>query len=212
MNVNPIITFIIPTIGRLTIKDTIESLYNQTNPNWNAIIVCDGIDINFECNDKRIQVIKIDKSGYRNYSGNVRNKGLELVKTDWIGFVDDDDFLSKDYIDRLIEEINETKDITTIIFRMLNTTKGNLGILPQPKSDNFYECFTGISFAIKKSLYQQGYKFEPSHTEDFTLLDNIRRGKNKMVISPWVTYLVNSELFKNKDIKISDEYERVFIN
>ena len=37
------ITFIIPTIGRDTLSNTIKSLEEQTNQNWNAIIIFDGI-------------------------------------------------------------------------------------------------------------------------------------------------------------------------
>ena len=42
------ITFIIPTIGRPTLSKSIESLINQTNKNWEAIIIFDGIKPNIE--------------------------------------------------------------------------------------------------------------------------------------------------------------------
>ena len=38
-----IITFIIPTIGRLSLNDTINSLINLENKNWKALIIFDGI-------------------------------------------------------------------------------------------------------------------------------------------------------------------------
>ena len=41
-----IITFIIPTIGRETLKNTLISLQNQTIENWNAIIIFDGCNQN----------------------------------------------------------------------------------------------------------------------------------------------------------------------
>ena len=37
-----IITFIIPSIGKESLKYSIESLTNQTSQNWKAIIVFDG--------------------------------------------------------------------------------------------------------------------------------------------------------------------------
>lgn len=46
INNEAIVTFIIPTIGRDTLSKTIDSLINQTNPNWKAIIVFDGIPSN----------------------------------------------------------------------------------------------------------------------------------------------------------------------
>jgi hypothetical protein len=41
-----IITFIIPTIGRISLNETINSLYNLENKNWNAIIIFDGVKNN----------------------------------------------------------------------------------------------------------------------------------------------------------------------
>ena len=60
---NNTITFIIPTIGRKTLIKSIKSLQNQTNQNWNAIIIFDGIKSNININDPRIKIIEIDKKG-----------------------------------------------------------------------------------------------------------------------------------------------------
>ena len=42
------ITFIIPTIGRNTLTRTVISLLQQTNKNWKAIIIFDGIKSNID--------------------------------------------------------------------------------------------------------------------------------------------------------------------
>ena len=56
------ITFIIPSVNRPTLERSINSLVSQTNPNWECIVVYDGVDgISF--NDDRIKTIKIDKLG-----------------------------------------------------------------------------------------------------------------------------------------------------
>ena len=39
---NALITFIIPTLNRSTLADTIISLLSQTNTQWKAIIIFDG--------------------------------------------------------------------------------------------------------------------------------------------------------------------------
>jgi glycosyltransferase involved in cell wall biosynthesis len=203
----PFVTFIIPTIGRISIKNTIMSLYNQININWLAIIIVDGIDINFECNDSRIKILKIPKTGKCNHAGKVRNYGLKFVTTEWIAFVDDDDVITNDYVDKLEQEINITPDASVIIFRMINN-KGAIGVLPEPNTDNFYKCKVGISYSLKKELIDKDFIFEPSHIEDFVLLNKIREHKYKMVISPFVTYLVESNKTNSKyDIP----YKRVII-
>lgn len=71
------ITFIIPTIGRISLNNSINSLLNQTVKKWNAIIIFDGIKCNIENNDSRIQIIEIEKKGINiNSAGNVRNYGM----------------------------------------------------------------------------------------------------------------------------------------
>ena len=52
-----IITFIIPSLNRFTILNSIESLKNQTNPNWKCIIIYDGVD-GTPFDDERITIIK----------------------------------------------------------------------------------------------------------------------------------------------------------
>ena len=52
------ITFIIPSLNRPTLGKTIDSLLNQTNPNWKCIIIYDGVD-GEKFDDERITTIKI---------------------------------------------------------------------------------------------------------------------------------------------------------
>lgn len=193
---NPKITFIIPTIGRATLDRTINSLKEQNNPNWKAIVVFDGIELK-DFKDDRVSSIKIPKTGIKNHAGNVRNFGMEKVETEWIGFVDDDDTLSPDYVDKFEEELCVSPDLDCVIFRMFS----DRGILPQPNDQTFKFCYVGISFAIKKSI---NIKFKASQTEDFYYLKEIKNNNGKIIISPYVTYFVRMESqkqFKNLKYK-----------
>ena len=55
------ITFIIPSVNRDTLKRSIDSLYRQTNKNWLAIIIYDGVeptqDFSSEKIKKRISIL-----------------------------------------------------------------------------------------------------------------------------------------------------------
>ena len=59
-------------------------------------------------NDERISTTKINKFGVvgvvHGQSGLVRNKGIEMVDTEWIGFLDDDDTIHPDYVKTLSEK------------------------------------------------------------------------------------------------------------
>jgi glycosyltransferase involved in cell wall biosynthesis len=179
------ITFIIPTVGRTSLKNTINSLLNQKDPDWKAIVIFDGAE-KIEYDDQRIQSIKIDKIGKLNHAGQVRNYGLKLVTTEWVGFVDDDDTVSDDYVSRFKEEIFLNPDAKCIIFRM-KTIYDRDQILPAPHHNNFIKNKVGISFAMKKDL---NLFFEPSIVEDYLLLDKIRTKSHLIIISPYVTYFV----------------------
>lgn len=212
-NKNSIITFIIPSINRKTLIDTIYSLQNQYINSWKAIIIFDNCYpdiniINILENDDRFLYISIKKTGFaENSAGNVRNIGMTLVNTEWIGFVDDDDYLTKDYVLLLYKEIN-TYNSDVIIFRM-NDPK--LGIVPNKKShliDNpIYEGNIGISFCYKKELFNQNIFFEPSCSEDYFLINKISQLNKKILISKYITYYVR-HYKDNIDINI----EPVIIN
>lgn len=181
------ITFIIPTIGRDTLMSSIQSLINQSNKSWNAIIVFDGIKPTIKVEDPRIQIISISKKGRNiNSAGLVRNEGIKLVKTKWIAFLDDDDYLAENYIDVFYNELRLNPDSDVIIYRMVLDDN----ILPNLGDDNFYVNKVGISFCYKKEIFDNGMIFVPSKIEDFTLLDKLRNNKYKMIISPYTTYFV----------------------
>jgi glycosyltransferase involved in cell wall biosynthesis len=188
---NALITFIIPSVNRPTLLSTVYSLLNQSVNIWKAIIVFDGCSPSEPhllslLNDERFLCLTISKLGRRNNAGHVRNIGLQIVDTPWVGFVDDDDILTDDYVKRLQEEIAITPSADTIIFKMIDRGR----IIP-PLSFNRLEIGqVGISFAYKQSLIMEGFIFEPSDIEDYNLLKKMENAGKRIVFSPFVTYLV----------------------
>ena len=200
------ITFIIPTIGRESLQESLNSIINQTNKNWKAIVVFDGIEPTIQSSDERIKIIKITRKGVnKNNAGLVRNEGIKLVDTKWIAFLDDDDFIKEDYIDTFFNTLDKYPELDVLIFRMISCDKE---IFPELNTNNFYVNRVGISFAMTKKLFDNGYIFIPSDTEDFLLLDKIRNGNNKMLISPYIKYYVRcnyqNQIFENgNEVKIN---------
>ena len=183
---NPFITFIIPTIGRETLDRTIESLINQTNPNWNCIVVFDGIESR-EFPDERIKTMSSVKLGnftnIHGTSGLVRNEGMKKVVTEWIGFVDDDDTIHPEYVETLEKKYLE-HDL--VIWRM----KFNNGIIvPKLNDESIYCGNVGISFCYKN---KDDLIFEKNWDgEDFTFVENLINLKFNYVITPEIYYNVN---------------------
>jgi glycosyltransferase involved in cell wall biosynthesis len=183
---DPIITFIIPSIARLTLLRTVESLKKQTNPNWNAIIIYDGVD-GPDFNDNRIKIIKSEKVGLEGplngQSGLVRNIGIKSSQTEWIGFLDDDDTINENYVETLIEKYLD-KDF--VVWRMKYQ---NGVVLPPPKENDLVFSRVGISFCYKKNLGEILFDLNRDG-EDFDLLMKLKGLTNNWVITPEVYYNV----------------------
>ena len=199
------ITFIIPTIGRKTLKNTLISLQNQTIENWKAILIFDDCDININNIDDRIKIVRCNKLGSNiNNAGLVRNYGIELAHTKWIAFLDDDDVIDETYLEKFYEELElNNNGFDVLIFRMNLCGR----VIPSLDTDNFYINDVGISFVVKKEIFDNGMKFIPDGAEDFLLLNQIRKKNYKMIISPYVMYYVENSVHDSSIIG-----NRVFIN
>ncbi len=184
----PIVTFVIPSIGRPTIIRTIKSLQNLTNPNWKAIVVFDGVHSNIDhIKDNRIQVYKIEKSGKLNMGGATRNYGIDKVtNTEWVGFVDDDDTLAPHYIDKLLLDSRRNPTADCLVFRMYDRDRHK--IVPLPHSASLKKGSVGISFCVKTNIIKN-HKFVNNQFEDFHLLKQIS-SKHNILLSQNITYFV----------------------
>lgn len=182
----PIITFIIPSLNRFTIIQTINSLKNQTNPNWRCIIVYDGVD-GTQFDDERIKIIKIDKTGLigpnNGQSGLVRNEGIKLVDTEWIGFLDDDDTIHPKYVQTLYEKY---LDHDFVIWRM----KYQSGlVIPELNRNDIVFSRVGISFCYKNKF--DNLLFDNNRDgEDFDFLIKLKSLTDNWLITPEVYYNV----------------------
>lgn len=205
-----LITFIIPTMNRITLADTIKSLLNQTKSGWKAILIFDGCSpydphLLSLLNDSRILCLTTSKLGQENpihnTAGFVRNVGLPLVDTPWIGFVDDDDILTENYMECFMKEITLTPSADAIVFKMIERGR----IIP-PLNFNELICGqVGISFAYRSTLVKE-FIFEQSTMEDYTLLKHMEEAGKKIVLSPFVTYLVRHSPY------VDGESERIIIH
>lgn len=190
------IIFIVPTIGRNTLQDTINSLKQLTSDNWKCIIIFDCVENNIEgLDDNRFIIInKSKKHGDgKNGSGLVRNVGFEYIlnnniECNFVGFVDDDDTVSPYYIENLHKELELNNDVEVVIFRMMYGNK-NFRLLPD--KSNIDGGNIGISFCVKKNLIKEN-RFENGHLEDFNYLKNLQNNNYKIVISPFLNYFIRS--------------------
>jgi hypothetical protein len=210
-NCKSLITFVIPSVNRSSLNRAILSLKNQVLNNWSAIIVFDGCEPNDNelLSDSRILYISINKLGKLNKlnghssAGFVRNIGMSLVTTPYTGFLDDDDILLPEYTQKLVEELTLNPDASLISFRMVNKN----GIIPSHSTQDIIAGQIGISFCYKTELFRKGFKFRQSQIEDFEFANDINKAKMKIVLSPYITYLV-----EDTPLVSSDNLQRIIIN
>lgn len=194
------IGFVIPSIGRDTIKYSLNSLMNQTDPDWKCWVGFDGkskdeIDQNNLISDGRINYLyykeKKGKSAHHGNAGLVRNSIISNVSVDceWIGFLDDDDTLSKFYVEILKREIQKS-EFDCCVFRMRYDSE-NEKIVPPIGMNKIIQNYVGISFAVNRNfLVSNNLKFENNNAEDFLFLSEIQK-IGKVYISPHICYNVN---------------------
>lgn len=101
----------------------VGSLLNQTNPNWELVIIADGCSVTKrkvllkkEFKDPRIVFKYIDRPSdrlmYTNgiTRGEPRQVGRELATGDWIGYIDSDDFLAPNAVEELVKAFQKVEE------------------------------------------------------------------------------------------------------
>jgi glycosyltransferase involved in cell wall biosynthesis len=92
---------------------TIESVFTQTYPDFELIIVDDGskdnsLDVVRQFKDERIKIIEQENSGV----SAARNRGIKEAKYELIALLDGDDWWDQSYLEEMVDLINEYPDVS----------------------------------------------------------------------------------------------------
>lgn len=174
------ITIIIPTVDKTTQRDAIRSVEEQTSNSWKIILGGDGFMPEFRSEDGRIEVVEVPRQGE---AGLMRNYLGQMVDTEWVGFLDDDDELDKRYVE-IFEKSNEDCDV--MIFNMLNYGE----VLPPLGNRDIQHGRVGISFAMKTEVFKD-YPFDGhGASEDYRMLYNLKNNGLRIKFLDFVGYYV----------------------
>lgn len=107
----PLISVIVPIYKvEQYLEKCLESIVNQTYANLEIILVEDGspdrcgeICDDYARKDARIRVIHKENGGL----SDARNRGMDIMTGEFVTFIDSDDYVRKDYIEKLYEPIGE---------------------------------------------------------------------------------------------------------
>ena len=121
--IQPLISIIVPCYNvEEFIKDTVECILNQTYKNWELILVDDGskdhtpqlLDA-YAMEDSRIRVIHKLNGGLVS----ARNAGFDIVKGEWHMYIDGDDWVDTDMLEKLVTYVNGYEDVEIVFWNLL---------------------------------------------------------------------------------------------
>lgn len=118
----PLVTFIIPVYkAENTLRRCVDSILNQSVSAWELILIDDGspdnsglICENYSQSDPRIIVIHKENGGV----SSARNSGLEIASGEYISFVDSDDYIESEFLEKMLNQA--PSDLIICGFKILN--------------------------------------------------------------------------------------------
>lgn len=108
----PLVSVIIPVYnGEKTIRETIESVLQQTFPNFEVLVINDGstdatLDILSQIKDSRLQIFSYPNAR----QAASRNRGLERAKGKYIAFLDADDLWTVDKLELQVKALQSNPE------------------------------------------------------------------------------------------------------
>lgn len=196
------ISFIIPTYNRAhTISLSIESIINQTNHNWELIIVDDGSQDETE---KYIEPFLKDSRIKYSYQQNqgvsaARNHGGDLAKGEYLIFLDSDDIINQNLLEQL--NTNSYNFFDLICWEVQKTLPTEIEIIKArnlgPLFNNRTANFLAGSFCCKKELFWKigGYDTDITFGENYELgirICNFKNLKIKLIDKGLLEYFVDN--------------------
>ena len=114
----PLVSIIVPVYNvEKYLRECLNSLVTQTYPNLEILLIDDGSkDSSGKICDEYAHAHKNFYAYHKKNTGLglTRNYGLNLIKGDYVTFVDSDDYLDKNAISHLIAGLNDGKSDTVI--------------------------------------------------------------------------------------------------
>ena len=122
---SPKISIIVPVYKvEQYLRRCLDSIASQTFTDWECILIDDGSPDNsgaicdeYAGRDGRFRVIHQENKGV----SAARNAGLDATKGEWIGFVDSDDWVERDYISEMLSLQERSSDVGMILCKVRDT-------------------------------------------------------------------------------------------
>lgn len=159
----PSISFIIPTYNGLNLlKRCLKSIENQIKDTDKIIIINDGStdgtkEFLFKNYSEKNNVIVINQDNLG--SGPARNTGLIYSDTEYVWFIDSDDYILDNAVDLVRRKLSESKNDVLFIGHIMKKRDGykryNLKFNPNNKNEVLLTQYYPWNKVIKRSLFNE---------------------------------------------------------
>lgn len=159
------ISVIVPVHNNVEYLDRcLKNLVNQTYKNIEIVLIDDGSTdnslsacMNYAKSDSRIKLLHQNNEGV----AAARNRGIDLATGEYLCFVDNDDFVSKEYCQHLLEMVSKgNAEIGIELYNYIRVDDNNnfyINTNIQPNDDSFDGLYTPIQWM--ETCYQYRYNF-----------------------------------------------------
>ncbi|WP_018590970.1 glycosyltransferase family 2 protein [Terrisporobacter glycolicus] len=227
----PTISIILPVHNTSSyLEECLNSIHNQSFKNYELICVDDGsLDNSYEILKKYEKIITNCKVIRQSNQGvaSARNEGLRNVSGDYIVFIDSDDFIEYNYLERLYNEsCNTNADVVICNFyRYYDNSKLKLPVVCK-KSSGVYSSYNILKSLIpdnlihsylwnklwKKELFEN-INFPSIKYEDISIMcDLFYKAKKVSIISDTLYYyrIRKTSIVRNYSISTQNDYVKAY--
>ncbi|OPJ55314.1 glycosyltransferase family 2 protein [Alkalithermobacter paradoxus] len=165
----PKVSIVIPVYnGEKSIGISLKSLLEQTDKNFEAIIVDDGSKD--KTKDITLEHIKLDSRFKYFFQENAgvsaaRNKGTQLATGEFITFLDSDDFYEKTFIEKMVNKIeSESADVCYCGYNIVSPNKSKIKKTKFRSKDLLLDYILG-----RVSIHTTGWMIRKKLIEEFDI-------------------------------------------
>lgn len=155
-NFNPELSVIVPVYNVAPyLRKCLDSILNQTFKNIEIIIVSDGpeednkICAEYAAKDSRIIFIKDIGKGL----GGARNAGIDIARGKYIAFVDSDDWLEPEYLEKMHSAMQSSSKIDLVQCGTNIVFEGKTDLILKRNDENYFAINQSGEFKLKNDFF-----------------------------------------------------------
>lgn len=175
------LTFIIPACNaEATLKRTLDSILRQSDDRYQILLIDDGsVDQTTQIGQgyaqqypAKIQYLFQENRGL----GGARNTGLRLVETAYVSFLDSDDWLMPDYVERILRRIEAAEEKPEIVMTLpVIWHEQSQAVQDWYDRELFLEIFPEDGLVVEPDREPRLYQFEVNACRKVLQMDFVRR-------------------------------------